>query len=101
MSVYEEYETPKGEKITRIKSGFFYLLGFGALALGTYLAGEGERVAIPLLFLVAPFLFLYPLVRFLFGGKGGLLPALVTVILEEYLKISIHRAANKKNKRRW
>ena len=100
MTFYETFETLSGEKVERIKSSFFYLMGFGSFFLGLYLLLEGVRFGVFLFLFLAPVLILYPAIRFLLGGKGGLLPAFVTVIVEEYLKIKIkenHKEKKKKN----
>ena len=54
---------------------------------------------IGLMITLTPILLLYPLVRFLFGGKDSLGAAIVTVILEEHLKGRLFNAIEKRKRK--
>jgi len=47
---------------------------------------------------LAPVLLIYPLVRFLFGGKDSAVAVVTTVIVEEVLKHQIKKAIDKSSK---
>ena len=84
---FEEYESDDGEKHQRIKSGIFYWSSFWSFIIGVILfANEAYRTGITLILTACPVLALYPLVRFLFGGKDNVWSAVSTFILEEFLK---------------
>ena len=84
---FEEYESGDGEKIQRVKSGIFYWSSFWSFIIGVILfANEVFRTGITLILTACPVLALYPLVRFLFGGKDSVWSAVSTFILEEFLE---------------
>lgn len=84
---FEEYESSDGEKHQRIKSGIFYWSSFWSFIIGVILfANEVFGTGITLILTACPVLALYPLVRFMFGGKDSIWSAVSTFILEEFLK---------------
>ena len=97
---FERIQTLDGQLHERIRSSIFIWGGLLALVAGVALilndANGGGFLAITL----APCLFLYPLVRLLFGGKGGVLPVVATVVVEEVLKRQVFKALDKGEKRR-
>lgn len=100
MGIYEEVETLRGRKIERIKSGFFYWSGLGLLVLGIILISNKLMIGGFMVLTVFPCLMLYPLIRFLFGGKDSLGAVVTTVIVEEVLKNEIAKIGNKKKRKR-
>ena len=96
---YETVEALNGNKVTRIKSALFYWAGFGCLFVGLYLLTEGLSVGAGLIMLAAPCLWLYPLIRFLFGGKDSVGAIVATVVVEEVLKNEIKKSSEKRKKR--
>ena len=82
----EEHQTHSGEKVQRIKSGIFYWSSFWALIIGVVLVANEFFIGVALIFTACPVLALYPLVRFLFGGKDSVWSAISTFIFEELLK---------------
>jgi len=99
MGIFEEVETLRGRKIERIKSGVFYWSGLGFLVLGITLITNKIWVGGFLVLTVFPCLMLYPLVRFLFGGKDSLGAVVTTVIVEEVLKHEISKISKKKKRK--
>ena len=84
---FEEYESGDGEKIQRVKSGIFYWSSFWSFIIGVILVtNEVFRTGVTLILTACPVLALYPLVRFLFGGKDSVWSAVSTFVLEEFLK---------------
>jgi len=103
MNIYEEVETLKGQKIQQIKSSIFYRTGWVCLILGIVLISNEMWSGGSLVLTVFLCLMLYPLIRFLLGGKDGLLPMVITFIVEEVLKnkfINILENIGKKDKRK-
>ena len=99
MGIYEEVETLRGRKVERVKSGVFYLSGLGFLVLGISLITNEIWVGAALVLTVFPCLMLYPLIRFLFGGKDSLGAVVTTVIVEEVLKNQISKIGKKGNRK--
>ena len=83
---FEEYESGDGEKIQRVKSGIFYWSSFWSFIIGVILVTNEVFTGIILILTACPVLALYPLVRFLFGGKDSVWSAVSTFVLEEFLK---------------
>ena len=85
----------KGEKVVRIKSNFFYLIGILSVVAGilmiTYQIPGGV-----FLFLNCTIFFLYPAVRFLFGGKDSVAGAITTVVVDTYIKSKIEESVKKR-----
>lgn len=70
----------------RLRSSLFYWSGLVAFISGIVLLGKDVMAGGFLVLTLAPCLLLYPLIRFLFGGNGGVVPAITTVVVEEVLK---------------
>lgn len=49
---------------------------------------------------LSPFLLLYPLVRFFFGGKDSIGVVVTTAIVEEVLKSEVRKAVDKSSRRK-
>ena len=82
----EEHQTRSGEKTQRVKSGIFYWASFWSFIIGMVLVVNEVFFGFALIMTACPALALYPLVRFLFGGKDSVWSAVWTFILEEFLK---------------
>ena len=100
MAVIEKYRTERGETVKRVKSSVYYWIGLACFALGIYLIYSKVLFGAFLVLTAFPFFFLYPLVRFLFGGKDSIGAALVTAVVEETLKSEIKKATSKKERRK-
>ncbi len=100
MKIYETVETLRGNKTERIKSSLFYFLGFFCLPVGIFLITKEIWFGAFLILTACPCFFLYPLVRFLFGGKDSVAAVVGTVVIEEILKSNIKKIGNKKRKKR-
>jgi len=101
MRMYETVETLRGNRIERIKSSLFYLIGFCCLAVGLLLIMEEIWFGAFLILTAGPCFFLYPIVRFLFGGKDSVGAVVATVVIEEMIKSSIEDIGKRKRKRRY
>lgn len=96
----EEIITARGELISRFQSSFFYFAAFSLIVIGGVLIRfEWENVGFSMI-MISPTLFLYPAVRFLFGGKGGLLPMAVSYILDHYIRHKVVKAIDGSNRKR-
>ena len=101
MTVYETITAINGNKVKRVKSSIFYWMGSITFAIGIYLVSVEEvGIGTTLILMVAPCLFLYPAIRFLFGGKDSVAAVLTTVVVEEVLKSAIGNALTENKKRR-
>jgi hypothetical protein len=96
--IQEEVTNLQGKKVVRIKSSLFYLLSLLSLVVGLIFLIQEIPFGLLLVATIFPILLLYPLIRFLFGGKDGLLVVLLTIFFEEYLKKKIVDIAEKKKK---
>ena len=83
---FEEYESGDVEKHQRVKSGIFYWSSFWSFIIGIVLVVNEVVFGFALIMTACPIFALYPLVRFLFGGKDSVWSAVSTFILEEFLK---------------
>ena len=99
MKIHETVEALNGNKIERIKSSLFYWLGFICLPVGIFLITKEIWVGAFLTLTASPCFFLYPPVRFLFGGKDSVAAVIVTVVVEEVIKSKIKEIGNKKKKK--
>lgn len=97
---FEEFQTLKGSVERRLRSSLFNWGGLVAFIAGIALLSNqvvgGGFFAITL----ALCLILYPFVRFLFGGKDGVVPAITTAIVEEVLKHQIIKASDREPRRK-
>lgn len=96
----ERIQTLDGELHERVRSSVFIWGGLLALIAGVALLLNDANGGAFLAITVAPCLFLYPLVRLLFGGKGGVLPVVSTVVIEEVLKRWVFKVLDKDKKGR-
>jgi len=88
-----------GREVTRIRSSLFYCLGLLSIAVGFLLFANNINGGF--FFLTnSTILFLYPLVRFLFGGKDSLAGFILTIILDAFLKHKFEAYLEKKRKKR-
>ena len=101
--ILEKYETISGRLVTRVRSEVFYWTGFILFILSIFLLHNAYwKAAIILALTIVPILLLYPLVRFLFGGKDSLVAAIGTIVVEEAIKHTISKKINnKKNNRKY
>ncbi|MCP1675456.1 hypothetical protein J2T57_002606 [Natronocella acetinitrilica] len=97
---YETVLSISGNCVTRVRSSVFYFSAALTLALGVYLISEAIMFGGLLVMTIAPCLGLYPLVRFLFGGKDSVGAAVTTVVVEEYLKSELKSRAEKSSRRK-
>ncbi len=89
-----------GVDVTRIRSSVFYYSSLISLVLGFYLISGEHYIGAFLIITLCPFLLLYPLVRYLFGGKDSVGVVVATAITEELLKSELKKAVEKKPKRK-
>jgi len=99
MEIHETVDTLRGNKTTRIKSSLFYFLGWLCLSVGILLITEEIWIGAFFVLTACPWFFLYPPVRFLFGGKDSVAAVVGTVVIEEILKSNIKKIGNEKRKK--
>lgn len=98
---FENYETLRGRKVTRVRSSVFFLASLASFIIGILMFDNGNlKSGILLIFTVVPILLLYPAVRFFFGGKDSLVAVVGTVVVEEVVKKGIINSLNEKEKRK-
>ena len=85
-----------------IPASMFIWGAFLSFFVGVYVILKLEQLwGLFFILTVTPCLFLYPIIRFLFGGKDSIAAAAVTIITEEVLKSKIEKAVKKRyNKKR-
>ena len=93
----ETVYTSDGKKL-RIRSYIFYWGIFWSIVLGIILLSKQMIFGGFLILTASPFLLLYPIIRFLFGGKDSIGAVLTTAVVEELLKNEIKKSARKKKK---
>ena len=98
--LYETVETLNGNRVTRIKSSFFYWASLISFVFGIYLISQEILFGAALSITLAPGLLMYPPVRFLFGGKDSVVAVVATGIFEEVLKAKIGEILGDKKKKR-
>lgn len=89
-----------GNFVTRIRSSVFYWSAFVSFMLGIYLLDQAKLAGVFLVLILAPFLLLYPPIRFLFGGKDSLAGVVIAFIFEEIIKRKIFKALDDSSRRR-
>ena len=97
---YETIRTSNGDFVRRLRSSLFYWAAFVAFVGGLTMFSRDVAAGGILILTLAPCLLLYPLIRFFFGGKDGVLAAITTVVVEEVLKHQILKALDKPRRRR-
>lgn len=100
MAIYETVKTLNGNNVTRIKSSIFYWLSAILFILGVHLLTKQILFGGFLSLTLAPFLILYPPIRFLFGGRDSVAAVVTTAVVEEVLKAKIGDALSDKKKKR-
>ncbi len=95
---YETFRSMEGGSTNRLRSSVFYWGVLISLIAGIALVSNEVLAGGFLVLTLAPCLFLYPLIRFLFGGKDSVGAAITTVIAEELLKREIIKATEKISK---
>jgi len=95
----EEVVNLRGREVVRVRSSIFYYGGLISIVLGfvliSYKVDGGAFLLVN-----STVLFLYPPVRFLFGGKDSLAAFIVTIILDQFLKHKVREYSTKKSRRR-
>lgn len=97
------FVTRKGNVEERITTSFFYVTALVLIVCGVISLNAGLEWFGVSLVSFSPIFMLYPAIRFLFGGKGGVVPAVVTILVEKYLRYKISSALedDKKKHRKW
>lgn len=96
---YETVQALNGNYVTRIKSSLFHWGALVAFISGVVFLSYGLLMGGFLVLTLAPFLLLYPLVRFLVGGKDSAIAVVTTAVVEEVLKHQIGKAIDKASKK--
>ena len=96
---YETVQALNGNYVTRIKSSVFHWGALVAFISGVVFLSYGLRMGGFLVLTLAPFLLLYPIVRFLVGGKDSAIAVVTTVVVQEVLKHQIRKATDKASKK--
>lgn len=99
---FQLFVTRKGNVEERITTSFFYFTALVLIVCGVIFVNAGlESLGVSLVSF-SPIFMLYPAIRFFFGGKGGIVPAAVTIFVEKYLRYKISSAleGDRKNQRR-
>ena len=96
---YETVRALNGNCVRRLRSSLFHWGALVAFIAGIILVAQEVWVGGFLALTLAPFLLLYPLVRFLFGGKDSAVAVVTTVIVEHVLKDQIGKAIDKESRK--
>jgi hypothetical protein len=78
----------------------FYWGALLSFVTGITLLYHGYMVGGSLVMTLTPCLLLYPLIRFLFGGKDSVGAVITTVVVEELMKGQIFKAIDGSSKRK-
>lgn len=97
---FEALHSGGNESGIRLRTSLFYWGGLVAFITGIALVSRDVMAGGFLVLTLAPCLFLYPFIRFLFGGKGGVVPAITTIVVEEVLKHKTFEALNRRSRRK-
>ncbi|WP_260294131.1 hypothetical protein [Sedimenticola hydrogenitrophicus] len=97
---YETVEMITGKYKKRIQSSIFYWSSLISFSVGVYLIVNDKMIGAFFAITLAPFLLLYPLVRFLFGGKDSVGVVVATAIAEEVIKHKVFKAIDESSKRK-
>jgi hypothetical protein len=100
IEIHETVEALNGTKITRLKSSLFYWAALISFVSGIYLIIQKVMFGGVLIIILAPCFLLYPLIRFLFGGKDSAAAVVATVVVEEVLKSEIKSLGSGKKRKR-
>ena len=97
---YETVRALNGNHITRLRSSLFYWGALISFIIGVILVSRESLGGGFLVLTLTPCLLLYPLIRLLFGGKDSIGGVVTTVIVEEFVKGEIFKAAEKSSRRK-
>ena len=97
---FEIIRTERGEETKRIRTSTFYLGSLISFTTGIYLIRNEVFFGFFLAFTATLCLILYPLIRFLFGGKDSLAAGIATVVAEEFIKSQIIKKTDSSRRRR-
>lgn len=98
---YETVENLRGTKIRRLRTNLFYILSVASLVAGVaFLSANKIEIGLFLILTLFPIFLLYPLIRFLLGGKDGLVPVIATAVVEEVVKRKIIKKIEAKSNRK-
>jgi hypothetical protein len=83
-----------GEKVTRVKTSLIHQVAYALILIGFLLVFFGAlfgynrilEVGFFLLITAVPFLFLYPVIRFVIGGRDSLFGIVLTMLVEHGIK---------------
>jgi hypothetical protein len=95
---FETVQMITGKYKERIRSSIFYWGSLISFSIGVYLIANGKPIGAFFCITLTPFLLLYPLVRFLFGGKDSVGVVVATAIVEEVIKHKVIKAIDEKSK---
>lgn len=102
--LYETVLAASGNYVTRLRSSLFYYAALLSFIAGVVLLTHKVLIGAFLALTLAPFLLLYPMVRFAIGGRDSIGGVLLTAIVEEIIKNKVLGAlddqSKKKNRRR-
>ena len=98
--VYETVTSINGVKVRRIKSSLFYLFSAISFFLGVGSLIAEKQFGVFLLFTLFPIFLIYPLIRFIFGGKDSVVGVVATVVVSEVLKNKLTSKKERTYKRR-
>ena len=96
--ILETVRDHEGGEHRRVRSSNIYLLGLLFLFGGLFLLKNGITFGGFMSLTLFPICMLYPLVRFLFGGKDSVAAVLTTAVVEEVLKKEIGKRIDRKRK---
>lgn len=96
--IFETFKNPDGNDHSRVKSSNIYLLGLLFLFGGLFLLQKGITFGGFMSLTLFPICMLYPVIRFLFGGKDSVAAIVTTVVVEEVLKKEIGKKIDRKRK---
>ena len=83
-------KSAKPKKSEPISFWYFWLAAGISIYLGIHILGEYDSLwGVALIITVPPILILYPIIRFLFGGKDSIGALLLTVIVSEIFKSKV------------
>jgi len=98
--LYETVCAFSGNYVVRVRSSLFYWGALLSFVTGITLLYHGYMVGGSLVMTLTPCLLLYPLIRFLFGGKDSVGAVITTVVVEEVVKGQISKAIDGSSKRK-
>lgn len=99
--LHETIDTSKHGQVIRVKSSIIYLIALTSFILGlVFFNYDFPIVGGILTLLVMPTLLLYPMLRFLFGGRGGAIPMAAAFVAQNVLKYKILKWLENKDRSR-